>query len=342
LLESRTASEPARLLIVDGLREHRRLDQFVAAALAPEWSRSYIGRLIKAGLIKVNGTEARASYAIRPGDQVEIASLVLGQPAQASRSGTSSAAALAGLEVLFSDEELVVVSKPAGLPVHPSPGHPHSTLADELLGRFPEMAAMVEPDGLMRAGIVHRLDKETSGVMLVARTPFARMALSQQFKDRNVSKVYLAIVRGIVPHDRFIADSPIGRHPTQRKRMSTRSHKPRTAHTQFLVLCRFRAHENPMTLLKARPQSGRTHQIRVHLAAAGHPCLGDTLYGGKSSAGWARKGQALHALALTITHPRTGKRQEFIAPPPNDFYEFLIAGGLQIGPSVIRRWIDEE
>jgi len=296
--------------------------------------------MIKAGLITVNGTATRASCAIRPGDRVEIASLAPGRAAEAARFGTPQTAAVSGLEVLFSDEELVAVNKPAGMPVHPSPGHPDSTLAHVLLARFPEVAATAEPDALMRAGIVHRLDKETSGVMVVARTPFARMALSQQFKERLVNKIYLAIVRGIAARDRFIVDSPLGRHPTERKRMSVRSHKPRQAHTEFLVLYRFAARQNPVALIRARPQTGRTHQIRVHLAASGHPCLGDALYGGKGDSGWGRKGQALHALALTITHPRSGERLEFIAPLPDDFERFLTTGGLAIAPSVIRQWID--
>jgi 23S rRNA pseudouridine1911/1915/1917 synthase len=342
LLESPTRHQSAQFLLVGIGHEHRRLDQFVAAALAPERSRSQVGRMIKAGLITVNGTVVRASCAIRPGDRVEIASPVTPQPIEGSPSGTVQIEACRALEVLFSDSELLVVNKPAGMTVHPSPGHSDSTLTDVLVARFPDLAAMAEPDGLMRAGIVHRLDKETSGVMVVARTPFARMALSQQFKDRSVSKTYLAIVRGIVTNDRFTVERPLGRHPTERKRMSIRSRKPREARTEFLVLHRFAACANPATLLKARPQTGRTHQIRVHLAASGHPCLGDALYGGagKSSSGWARDGQALHALALTIRHPRTEERVEFIAPLPDDIIRFLTAGRLTIRPPMIRQWID--
>jgi 23S rRNA pseudouridine1911/1915/1917 synthase len=296
--------------------------------------------MIRAGLITVNGTAVRASCAIRPGDRVEIASPVAPQPVPASPNRTAQIVGGSGVEILFSDEELLAVNKPAGMPVHPSPGHPNATLANVLIAQFPELGAMAEPDGLLRPGIVHRLDQETSGAMVVARTPFARMALSQQFKDRSVSKVYLAIARGIVIRERFIVDWPLGRHPTERKRMSIRSHKPRAAHTEFLVLHRFALDSNPATLLKARPLSGRTHQIRVHLAASGHPCLGDKLYGGKSNSGWTRAGQALHALALTITHPRSGQRLEFIAPPPDDVSKFLAAGGLAIGSSIIRQWID--
>jgi 23S rRNA pseudouridine1911/1915/1917 synthase len=341
LAESPTGHEIAQFLLVGPDQEHRRLDQFVAAALAPEWSRSQVGRIIKAGLITVNGTLVRGSCVVRPGDRVEIAYPVPCEPTPVSQIGTVPRAAGSSPEVLFSDTEMLVVNKPAGMPVHPSPGHPNSTLADALTARFPELAAMAEPDGLTRAGIVHRLDKDTSGVMVIARTPFARMALSQQFKDRSVSKVYLAIARGIVTHDRFTVDRSLGRHPTERKRMSIRSRKPREALTEFFVLHRLKTAVNPTTLLKALPHTGRTHQIRVHLAASGHPCLGDALYGGgKPNSGWSRSGQALHALALTITHPRTGERLEFIASVPGDFAKFLTAAGLTIGASTVRQWLE--
>jgi 23S rRNA pseudouridine1911/1915/1917 synthase len=296
--------------------------------------------MIKTGLITLNGSAVRASCAIRPGDRVEIDSPA---PYEPSQNGTAQQTSGSAIEILFSDAELLAVNKPAGIPVHPSPGHPDSTLADALMARFPELVAMAEPDGLMRAGIVHRLDKETSGVMVVARTPFARMTLSQQFKDRSVSKVYLAIVRGVVARDHFTVARPLGRHPTERKRISIHSRKPREAVTEFSVLHRLEVGANAMTLLKAQPQTGRTHQIRVHLATSGHPCLGDALYGGgKTNSGWSREGQALHALALTITHPRTGERLEFIAPLPDDITRFLSSGGLAVGPSIIRQWIDAD
>jgi 23S rRNA pseudouridine1911/1915/1917 synthase len=337
LLEQQAHRE-SNHLIVDGHHEHRRLDQFVAAALAPEWSRSQIARMIKAGLITLNGAATRASCTIRSGDRIVIGSGVLDRPAEGTSFGTASTAIVGCVETLFSDSELIVVNKPAGMPVHPSPGHPDSTLVNKLLVQFPELAAIDEPNGLMRAGIVHRLDKETSGVMVVARTRFAKMELSRQFKDRAVIKLYLAIAQGVVARDRFSDDRPLGRHPMERKRMSIRSRKLRAAHTDFLVLHRLVGPQSA-SLLKVRPQTGRTHQIRVHLAAAGHPCLGDTLYGGKANFGWARKGQALHALALTITHPRTGERLEFVAPIPDDFREFLNAGGLALGPTTIGQWI---
>jgi 23S rRNA pseudouridine1911/1915/1917 synthase len=222
--------------------------------------------------------------------------------------------------------------------VHPAPGHPDSTLVDALLARFPELAEMAEPDGVMRPGIVHRLDKDTSGVMVVARTPFARTHLARQFKDRTVRKTYLAIVRGILADDRRTITRPLGRHATDRKRISVRSRHLRDAVSHLLVLHRF-ADDSPATLLRVRPETGRTHQIRVHLAAAGHPCLGDTLYGhgAADQSDFAR--QALHALALEIDDPRSAARLSFHAPLPDDFVGFLSSRGLRPEPALISAWL---
>jgi 23S rRNA pseudouridine1911/1915/1917 synthase len=319
--------------------EHMRLDQFLVAEFAPEYSRSQVARMIKAGLVILNGSAARVSSAVRRGDQVEITpapkpELIL-PPVSAPE-----------IEVVFQDSELIVVNKPAGMTVHSAPGHPHSTLVDALLARFPELAAMAEPDGVMRPGIVHRLDKDTSGVMVVARTPFARTSLSRQFKDRAVRKVYLAIVRGDLARDKLTIARPLGRHPTERKRMSVRSRNPRAAVSHVTVLQRFVSSPSSVTLVRVRPETGRTHQIRVHLASIGHPCLGDSLYGGGSqsteSGAWFQGRQALHALALFVNHPRTGERLEFIAPIPGDMTTFMAACGFRYQELVIRRWIVEE
>ncbi|MGD0289597.1 MAG: RluA family pseudouridine synthase [Candidatus Binataceae bacterium] len=318
-----------------------RLDQFVAGAIAPEYSRSQAARMIKAGFVTVNGIAARAAATIRRGDRVVITP----PPAPPMPSAPSAAPAI---EVAFADAELIVVNKPAGMAVHPSAGNLHSTLVDALLARFPELATMAEPDGVMRPGIVHRLDKQTSGVMVVARTPFARTALARQFKDRSVRKIYLAIVRGIVARDRVTIARPLGRHPTERKRMSVRSRNPRDAVSHITVLRRFADSEPPATLVRVRPETGRTHQIRVHLASIGHPCVGDPLYGGAANApsatggGAAFERQALHALALAITHPRSGERLEFVAAPPRDMTTWLAAHGVDASAASIRQWVERE
>lgn len=326
-----------------------RLDQFVAAALTPEYSRSQAARMIKAGCVTVNGAQARAAAAVRLGDRVAITPPAA--PLIIAPSGLAP-----DIDVIFADDELIVVNKPAGMAVHPSPGNEHSTLVDALLARFPELAAMAEPDGIMRPGIVHRLDKQTSGVMVVARTPFARTALSRQFKDRTVRKIYLAIVRGIVARDSVTIALPIGRHTTERKRMSVRSRTPRDAVSHVTVLHRFADPAASATLVRVRPETGRTHQIRVHLAAVGHPCLGDPVYGGATAKSGSDRPtietnpmgavsfdrQALHALALAITHPRSGDRQEFIAPLPADFARYLAAQAIDSSANTILKWAHDD
>ena len=292
--------------------------------------------MIKAGLVIVNGAAPRASSAVRAGARIEI-----NPPPRGTAAAIPTDAP--PIDVLFSDEEVIVVNKPAGMTVHPAPGHHDGTLVDALLARFPDIATMAEPDGVLRPGIVHRLDKDTSGVMVVARTPFAKTALSRQFKDRTVKKTYFAIVRGVVARDRITIECPIGRHPVERKRMSVSSNAPRDAVSHILVVARFPAPPRDglgASLVRVRPETGRMHQIRVHLASIGHPCLGDPLYGGRTHdtrAEFAR--QALHALALEFDHPRTGARMEYIAPLPDDFAQFLGARGLHTDIGTARGWM---
>jgi 23S rRNA pseudouridine1911/1915/1917 synthase len=217
--------------------------------------------------------------------------------------------------------------------VHPSPGHPHSTLVDALVARFPDLAAVIELDGTWRAGIVHRLDKDTSGVMVVARNSFARASLSDQFKCRTVEKVYIALAGGHPDRDRMTIDHPIGRSQTERKRMSVKSHSGREALSQVSVIRRcFLAVEDgapiPVSVLAVRPRTGRTHQIRVHLSSIGHPCLGDPLYGRQERERLPLKRQALHALYLAVEHPRRGGRIAVQAPVAPDLGRVLAACGL--------------
>jgi len=343
----------ARTLTVDSAPGRIRLDVFVAAELGAEFSRSRASRMIRAGLVRLNGAVARPADAVRAGDTVEIQNPPAMAGAAASPDHTDTAAnapsAAPAIEVLYADDEIVVVNKPAGMTVHPAPGHPGGTLVDALLARFPEMAAMAEPGGVMRPGIVHRLDKDTSGVMVVARTPFARMELARQFKERTVSKIYLAVVRGLVGRERFSIARPVGRHPVERKRMSVNSRHGREAVSEVCVLERMPAAGADATLLGVRPLTGRTHQIRVHLASIGHPCLGDPLYGGRqvkaadatfSQATSSFDRQALHAMALRVSHPRTAAALEFVAPPPQDLVHFLAARGIAAGRAEVERWIE--
>jgi 23S rRNA pseudouridine1911/1915/1917 synthase len=326
-------------IIADAAHDRMRLDVFVSMRLAPEHSRSQVARMIKAGLVTVNGDVARASSGIRRGDRVDIATPAPNAPLDpdASRTGAPE------IPIVFADDEIIVVNKPAGMTVHPAPGHPDGTLVDALLARFPELAMMAEPDGVLRPGIVHRLDKDTSGIMVVARTPFARTNLSRQFKERTVKKIYLAIVKGVVTRDQLSVERPVGRHPIERKRMSVSSHMPRDAVSHFTVLRRFAATRDffGASLIRVKPETGRMHQIRVHLASIGHPCLGDKLYGGaKDGGGDQFERQALHALALSIEHPRKGERLAFIAAMPPDFVEFLALHDCAVDDPEITGWIE--
>ena len=323
---------PAQLKVASD-HERMRLDVFVSSALGPEYTRSQVARMIKAGLVTVNGAPSRPSSAVHQGDAVAVVEPPPMEPREVSLRAPS-------IDVLYDDEEIIIVNKPAGMTVHPAPGHPDATLVDALLARFPELATMAEAGGVLRPGIVHRLDKETSGVMVVARTPFAKAALSAQFKARTVKKIYLAIVRGIVARDRITIEHPLGRHPTERKKMSIRSHTPRDAVSNVTVLARMRD-EPPSTLVMVMPETGRTHQIRVHLASIGHPCIGDALYGGaKGAAEFPR--HALHAMYLSIEHPRTHQRQIYLAPMPQDLLDFLSARGVSFDDLKIAGLVKEQ
>lgn len=328
------------LLTAESGDDRMRLDVFVAARLYPEFTRSQVARMIKAELVTLNGEPTRASASVRTGDRVEI---LRPRPAEA----LDLTAPAPDIAVTYADDEIIVVNKPANMTVHPAPGHPDATLVDALLSRFPELARMAEPDGVLRPGIVHRLDKETSGIMVVARTPYAKTSLSSQFKERTVKKVYLAIVSGTIARERLTISRPVGRHPVDRKRFSISSRHGREAVTHVAVLMRFatvESYEEPATMVAAIPETGRTHQIRVHLASLGHPCLGDKLYGAESKraradAGDGFKRHALHALALAFAHPRTGERMKFIAPLAEDFTQYLESVAASFDEKAIERLV---
>lgn len=323
----------------DQARRRLRLDAFLAARMAAEFSRSQIGRMIRAGLVSLNGAPARAARAVRAGDRIEL------RPPPAAPPPPAAAAAAPPVEVLFADDHLIAVNKPAGLAVHPAPSHRQPTLVDSLLARFPGLASMAEPDGVLRPGIVHRLDKDTSGVMVVARSPLARASLARQFKERTVTKTYLAVVRGQVAREAFTIAKPVGRHPTERKRMSTRSRAPRAAVSHVKLLGRLgSAGGARLSLVLVRPETGRTHQIRVHLASIGHPCLGDQLYGGRGAEpgeSCILRRQALHALSLVVRHPESGARLAFAAPLPADLADFLAKQGIRVDRRVMQSWMGE-
>ncbi|UCH51705.1 MAG: RluA family pseudouridine synthase, partial [Chloroflexota bacterium] len=242
-----------------------RLDRFVAEQ-CPELSRTHAHKLIADGFIMVNSHEAKPGSRLDSGDRVDIAI----PPAPPS----PLVAEPIPVHIVFEDEDLVVVDKPSGLTVHPAPGHPDHTLVNALLARVPHLSQMGDS---LRPGIVHRLDKDTSGLMIVAKNKLAQMDLIEQFKARSVVKAYLVLVKGRLTPEKGIIDAAIGRDAGDRKRMAVAS-KGRPARTQYQVV----RYINDYTLLGIVPETGRTHQIRVHLTAIGYPVVGDPVYGVKS------------------------------------------------------------
>ena len=285
-----------------------RLDVFLGSRLA-QVSRSPAALLIEGGLARVNGLPRKPGYRLRPGD------VVAGRLPTPQPSGFLPEPI--PLQRLYEDEDIVVIDKPAGLVVHPAPGHRSGTLVNALLYHCPDLTGI---GAELRPGIVHRLDKDTTGTLVVAKTAAALEHLAAQFKRRTVRKDYLALVPGTMPTPAGTVRLSIGRHPVDRKRMSTRSRKGREAETEWRVRQAFPG----ATLLELRLHTGRTHQIRVHCAAIGHPILGDPVYGRRRAGDPCRLGrQMLHALRLELDHPRTGERMAFESPLPGDMREMI-------------------
>jgi 23S rRNA pseudouridine1911/1915/1917 synthase len=288
-----------------------RLDRFLAESPGVG-TRSQAKRLIDAGRVTVDDAPRKSAYALAAGARVAV---VLDVPLP-----TTIEPEDLPLVVLYEDAHLLAIDKPPGMVVHPAPGARRGTLVNALAHRLGMLAGVGPAD---RPGIVHRLDRDTSGVLLVARTAAALEALARQFRERSVQKRYLAVVRGRVARAAGTIDQPIGRHPRERKRMSVHGTRARTAVTRWEVVERFA----DATLVRVRPETGRTHQIRVHLAAMGHPVLGDKVYGRRRAArapapqDCAR--QALHAEELRFTHPVSGEAVVVRAVLPNDLETVL-------------------
>jgi 23S rRNA pseudouridine1911/1915/1917 synthase len=320
-----------------------RLDR-VLAGRGAFGSRARAQALLRRGHVRVNGVLCKASHVLRAGDAVTaVLACVEGL---ADGDGVPAPEDLP-LDIRFEDADLLAVNKAPGVVVHPAPGHPRGTLVNALLhylGAAPGGGARERP------GIIHRLDKDTSGIILVAKTAFAHERVARQFKERSVCKEYVAVVRGRLPAGEGTIDRPIGRHPRERQRMSVRSRRGRESVTRFVVAEDYGA----ATVVSLFPSTGRTHQLRVHLAAIGHPIVGDRLYGGSARrrddrraaagagatrgrghgtsasrsvpgllAGFPR--QALHAAAVEFSHPRSGERVQVQAPLPGDLAGLLEA-----------------
>ena len=301
----------ARRFVVGESEAGERVDQALAALAGV--SRSQAQRWLGAGRVRVDGAAARASQRVAAGAVVEAEPLEP-LPSQLTPEAIE-------LVVLHEDEDLIVIDKPAGLVVHPAPGHPSGTLVNALLHRCSDLSGI---GGVLRPGIVHRLDRGTSGVLVAAKHDAAHQALARQFHDHSVEREYLALVRGLPALDAGRVDRPLGRHPRDRKRFSVAARgRVREAHTAWRVLRRYPKSER--SLLAVRPETGRTHQIRVHLASSGLPVLGDPVYGGGVRSDGAVQRTALHAALLGFAHPRSGAAMRFEAPLPPDLADLLSA-----------------
>ncbi len=305
-----------------------RLDLFLRTH-CPQHSRSSIQALIKAGAIRVNGKKTRPAYLVQPGDEIAV-ELPAPEPSTVRPEPLP-------LSIAYEDDDLLVVNKAAGMTVHPAPGATEGTLVNALLHHGRNLSGI---NGALRPGIVHRLDKETSGLLLVAKRDDAHRRLAHSLQARQIERCYLVLVWGGMREAEGRIEAPIGRHPKNRKKMAVIA-DGRTAATNFKVAERF-----PFTnLVECRLETGRTHQIRVHLAHIGHPVFGDPVYGGRDQARGVRpeyrrqanwmlsliKRQALHAQKLRFAHPTTGEMMEFTAPLPEDLQAVLEAARMESG-----------
>lgn len=299
----------------------QRLDAF-AATLPGIVSRAMAQRLIAAGQLTVDGRTAKAGQRLSGGERLAYR-VPPAEPAQAEPEEIP-------LEILYEDDALLVVNKPRGMVVHPAAGNRRGTLVNAVLGHAGGLSGI---GGVVRPGIVHRLDKDTSGVMVVAKTDAAHLGLAAQFKAHTIDRRYLALIRGRLPAAAGRVEGNIGRHPRHRQRMAVveRGGKPAVTHWRTL------AELAGYTLIEARLETGRTHQIRVHLSHIGHPVAGDPTYGGKAGE-LGLRGQALHAAVLAFVHPVTGETLSFRTPPPADFQGALARLGCPLELVPWERW----
>lgn len=284
-----------------------RLDAFLARSELG-LSRSAAQKLMEEGCVRLNGRPGKKNDRLNPGDQVEV---TVPQPREVDVVPREMP-----LDIVYEDEDVVVINKPKGLVVHPAAGHQDDTLVNGLLYAMGDTLSGI--NGELRPGIVHRIDKDTSGLLAVAKNDLAHAVLASQLKDHTMARTYEAIVCGNLKEDSGTVDAPIGRHPTDRKKMCVTQRNSKSAVTHWEVVRRYRGY----THIRCRLETGRTHQIRVHMAYIGHPILGDTVYGYKK-AELGQDSQCLHAGALCFRHPRTGRPVMVFAPLPAYFREVL-------------------
>ncbi|MCL5056425.1 MAG: RluA family pseudouridine synthase [Actinobacteria bacterium] len=295
---------------IDQTGSGQRLDAYLAGE-APGLSRSHIQKLVAGGMVAVNGRPEKASYRLRQGDSVvlrippPVELVVDPEPIP--------------LDIYFEDSDMVVVNKPRGMVVHPAEGNHNGTMVNALLHHCRDLSGI---NGVMRPGIVHRLDKDTSGLLMVAKNDAAHLDLARQLSERKVDRIYLSLVHGIIKNDRGTISAPIGRHPKDRQKMAVEHRLGKPAVTHYTVLDHFR----DCTYISLKLETGRTHQIRVHMSHLGYPVIGDPKYGPAKNR-FGLEGQFLHAAKLGFAHPRGSERLSFEAPLPDILRKVLNRAG---------------
>lgn len=293
---------------VGSQEEDVRIDKYLSLE-CEDISRSYIQKLLKAGQVLVNGKPVKASYVVEEEDMISlevpeaIMPEIMAEPMD--------------LDILYEDEDVLLINKPKGMVVHPAAGHYTGTLVNGLMYHCRDQLSGI--NGVMRPGIVHRIDMDTTGVIIACKNDMAHNSIAAQLKEHSMTRRYEAIVHGVLKEDEGTIDAPIGRHPAERKKMSINYNRGRNAVTHYRVLKRLKQY----THVECRLETGRTHQIRVHMASIHHPLLGDALYGPAKCPVSGLQGQTLHAGILGFIHPRTGVYMEFRAPLPDYFSRLL-------------------
>lgn len=297
-----------KAFIVDADAVDKRIDVFLSKMI-PEISRSQIQRLINEGMVEVNKNSVKTNYKLKEHDEIIIS---LPKPRELNIKPENI-----DINILYEDDYVIVVNKPQGMVVHPAPGNYSGTLVNALLYHCKDLSGI---NGVLRPGIVHRIDKDTSGVLVAAKNDLAHMNLAAQIKEHSVTRIYKTLVYGSIKEPAGIIKTTIGRHPVDRKKMAVGVKNARVAETHFKVLEKFKNY----TFVEAKLKTGRTHQIRVHMSYINHPVVGDPKYSkGKNNLGFA--GQALHAEVLGFIHPKNNKYMEFKAPLPDYFEKALDA-----------------
>lgn len=285
-----------------------RIDKYLSS-VNEQLSRSYIQKLLKSGLVLVDGKPVKASYQVDEGDVISLDIPKAVEPEIEPED--------MDLDILYEDQDVILVNKPKGMVVHPAAGHYSHTLVNGLMYHCKDQLSGI--NGVMRPGIVHRIDMDTTGVIIACKNDMAHNSIAAQLKEHSITRRYQAIVHGVLKDDTGTIEGPIGRHPTDRKKMSINYNNGKNAVTHYKVLKRFRQY----THVECRLETGRTHQIRVHMASIGHPLLGDLVYGPGKCPIPGLQGQTLHAGILGFIHPRTGEYMEFTAPLPEYFTKLL-------------------